>query len=790
VIRLGLRLTLSGGREAAARLAVIAAAVALGVGLLLSILAAINATATQNGRNTWLNTGSGTSASSAGASQTSASGTSAPGTSAPDTGASSRPAAAAKTDPLWWLLRADHFDGKIVGRVDVAATGPNSPVPPGISRLPGPGEFYVSPALGRILRSHPAAELADRYPGHQIGTIGSAALPGPDSLLVVIGDSPDQLAEKNDARRVTSITTVTPSSCNGTNCDVRAGIDNRGTKLILSVVGTALIFPVLILIGTATRLAAARREQRFAAMRLVGATPRQISIISTVESAVAAVVGTAAGFALFALLRSQLAAVDLTGTRYFAADLTLGTRDILLVALGVPAGAAVAARLALRRVQVSPLGVTRRVTPRPPRAYRVLPLVAGIAELSYSIGRVPSSTDGQIWVFVPGILLVLTGLVIAGPWLTMAGARVLARVTSRPALLVAGRRLADDPKAGFRAVSGLVLALCVTSAAVGVIGSLNAERGIPQGTRAVAGALVAELDGGAAPTSGHPAGGVPPLSPADRRDLDSVPGVDGVLTIHTNPLGSPDPAGKGPSVGGKPPVAGLASCAELAKMPVHGACAAGAETASVTPDFGSFGLYDWEHWPAAWPAAAISTERLARLPVHEIVVATDGSTSAVERARTILANAYPGQEIPWTVRENRADTSSQLDGYRQLANAVVLVSFPIAGCSLAVSVAGSLRDRKRPFSLLRLTGTPLAVLRRVVLLESAVPLLVVAVVAIGMGFLAAQLFVQAQFDYSIRAPGIQYYVIVLAGLASSLGVIASTMPLLRRMTGPETARNE
>ena len=48
---------------------------------------------------------------------------------------------------------------------------------------------------------------------------------------------------------------------------------------------------------------------------------------------------------------------------------------------------------------------------------------------------------------------------------------------------------------------------------------------------------------------------------------------------------------------------------------------------------------------------------------------------------------------------------------------VILVSLPIAGCSLAVSVAAGLTDRKRPFSLLRLTGAPLGVLRRVVALE-------------------------------------------------------------------------
>lgn len=764
MIRLGLRLTLSGGREAAARLAVIAAAVALGVGLLLSILAAVNATATQNSRNAWLNTGSGK-------------------------GASSRSAATADTDPLWWLLRADHFRGETIARVDVAATGPDSPVPPGLSRLPGPGEYYASPALGKLLHSLPADELADRYPGHEAGTVGSAALPGPDSLVIVIGHRPDQLAKQHDATRVTSITTVTPSACDGTNCTVRAGIDDSGIKLILSVAGTALIFPVLILIGTATRLAATRREQRFAAMRLVGATPRQISMLSAVESTVAAVIGTAVGFGLFHLFRTQLAAVDLTRTPFFAGDLALRTGDILLVAIAVPVGAAIAARIALRRVQVSPLGVTRRVTPRPPRVHRLIPLVAGVTELSCTIGRVPRSTNGQIWVFVPGILLVLTGLVIAGPWLTMAGARALARRTGRPALLVAGRRLADDPKAGFRAVSGLVLALCVTSAAVGIIGSLTAERGIPKDSPAVADALVANYNQG----FDHPdesAGSVPPLSEAALGELDSVPGVKGVLMIHTNPLGTKDPAWQGPQGSGTPPVAGLASCAELSKMPAYSTCASGAVAASVSEDYTLFGTYGWEHWPTAWPAAAISTERLARLPVRQIAVATDGSTAAIERARTILADAYPDQDIPSTVREDHAERGAQLAGYEQLANVVILVSFPIAGCSLAVSVAGGLRDRKRPFSLLRLTGTQLGVLRRVVLLESAVPLLVVAVVAIGIGFLAAQLFVQAQFRYSIRAPGIQYYAIVFAGLVASMGVIASTMPLLRRITGPETARNE
>ena len=56
MIRLGVRLTVNGGREAVARLIVTAAAVALGVGLLLVTVAGINAVHAQDVRTAWLNT--------------------------------------------------------------------------------------------------------------------------------------------------------------------------------------------------------------------------------------------------------------------------------------------------------------------------------------------------------------------------------------------------------------------------------------------------------------------------------------------------------------------------------------------------------------------------------------------------------------------------------------------------------------------------------------------------------------------------------------------------------------
>ncbi len=107
-----------------------------------------------------------------------------------------------------------------------------------------------------------------------------------------------------------------------------------------------------------------------------------------------------------------------------------------------------------------------------------------------------------------------------------------------------------------------------------------------------------------------------------------------------------------------------------------------------------------------------------------------------------------------------------------------------------MNVAAGLGERKRPFSLLRLTGVSTGVLHRVVALESALPLLVVAAVSIAVGLVAAALYLSSQVGLAFRLPGLAYWATIAAGLAASLAVIASTFPLLNRMTGPEVARND
>ncbi|MGA8457696.1 MAG: hypothetical protein WB800_20015, partial [Streptosporangiaceae bacterium] len=178
MIWLGLRLSLRSGREALIRLLLPALAVGIGAALLFCVLADYHAFQASNNRQCWECTQGPTSN----------------GTATPTPGAE------------LWQSSADYFDGQTIERLDLAALGPHAPLPPGLSRLPGPGQYYASPALAALLRTVPRDELGARYPGRLVGTIGDKALTGPDELVIFIGHKPAQLAAMG-AQVVTHIAT-------------------------------------------------------------------------------------------------------------------------------------------------------------------------------------------------------------------------------------------------------------------------------------------------------------------------------------------------------------------------------------------------------------------------------------------------------------------------------------------------------------------------------------------------------------------------------------------------------
>ncbi len=747
MIRLGLRLTLGSGREAALRVLVTAAAVAFGVALLLASLAGVNGLHAQTDRGAWLDTSAQTS----------------------------RPTPA--SGRLWWLSGTDQLGNQAIDRVDVAAAGPDAPVPPGMAHLPGPGEYDASPALSALLKSEPANELRDRYPGHQIGTIGAAALPSPNSLIIVIGHTARQLSQAPGAVEVGAIQR-TPASCYACQNSVGSG---PVLQFILAGGAVALLLPVLILIATASRLSAARREERFAAMRLVGATPRQVSVVAGVEAVVAAVAGVAVGFALFFAFRPLLYHVPFTGAPLAAGDLSLHGTDIVLAVIGVPVAAVVSARLALRRVRISPLGVQRRASSRPPRIVRIIPLLAGIAVLAYfdAAGK-PGAVGGQLLELLAGFVLLVAGLVLAGPWFTTAGARLMANRASRPSALIAGRRLLDNPKAAFRFITGLVVALFVASAAFGALSSIAAASSSSSSSGGSAGRGTLAEPFCSFSTSNCPASAQVPSVPGQvLAGLRTTPGVRSVTMVHQSPSQTPLRQSFG-----------VVACDQLARTPAIGKCAPGETAASIGYFFSHLLGHNSHASSTIWPSANMSVASAARLPVDAVVVATDGSPGSLERARTTLERDFPFQGTPVAVDAFDPLTARLLTMIQDMTDVIIVASLIIAACSLAVNIAAGLGERKRPFSLLRLTGVPTALLHRVVALESALPLFLVAAVSILVGLVSAALYLHSQVGIAFSIPGITYWATVAGGLAASLAIIASTFPLLNRITGPEAARNE
>jgi hypothetical protein len=757
MLRLGLQLTLRSGREAFVRLVITAAAVTVGVALLLGVLAEFHAFQANANQACWSCT----------------------------TGASV-PSSLPSHGELW-NDSVDFYQGQTITRLDVAPLGADAPVPPGVTRLPAPGSYYASPALAALLKTVPADELGDRFPGHLAGTIGDAALNGANDLVVYIGYTPAALKAVDGTQWVTSISTAPPQ-------EVFTSFFRYAFLVGLLVV----LFPMLVLISTATRLAADRREERFAALRLVGGTPGDIRVVASVESVVSAFCGAVAGIIIFLLVRPLLAGVALIGTPYFGSQLTPTVWGYLAMLVGVPVAAAVAALISLRRVQVSPLGVSRRATPKPPTFWRLIVLVIGLGLYVYGLSKTTHKSIGAP--AYPGLLITMVGLVIAGPWLTSVVSRLFGRLIPGSSALLSTRRLAGSPKTAFRSVTGLVLAVFLGTIVGTLVPAVNATEATPT-AGALSNVLLDSL-GGLSPHAGAKL-----LS-----GLTAIKGADVYPIYLTQPPGTPagpggggGPGGGNGSVsvqGGNGPPGGttVMSCSALRGLAVLGQCAPGLKQVEVNV---SDLFSDNPRYNTAAIASASSpayTGDLAKLYLTTVLVRVD-SPATLERVRTYLTvNTAPTESAgqgqaptpPRTFGETLQIRLARAATLEKLVYAAVALTLIVAGCSLAVAVGGGLVDRKRPFTLLRVSGTPVGVLSRVVLMEAAVPLVAATVVAAGIAYgMSMWAFVRlAPAGTAIPQLGSDYFALMGIGLAVAFGVITVTLPLLRRMTSPGNVRFE
>ncbi|MEU9831010.1 ABC transporter permease [Streptosporangium sp. NPDC048047] len=348
-------------------------------------------------------------------------------------------------------VRTDHVRGRRITVVNLTALKPDAPAPPGLTRFPAPGEVWFSPALAELAGSLSADQLADRFPGRRAGTVEEGTLVHPGELLVVRGqsaDSPEMTAKApGHDDRDRGLGPVRISSFTGQRTDEAIGYQ------ILGVIASVLmVVPLLVFGGAAARLTVARRDQRLAALRLVGATPGQVVTMTVAEAVITAFCGALLGLALYGACSPLLTGIEVAGGSWFLADLWPGAPAVAGVLAAVPLLVGLSAVAGLRRVVVSPLGVARRETPPAMRFVRVVALLAALATVP-----VVGGMGAGVGIFALSLGLAFGAVNLAGPWVVGRIGRIVARTARGPARLLAGSRLIDDPRSAWRTVSGVAM---------------------------------------------------------------------------------------------------------------------------------------------------------------------------------------------------------------------------------------------------------------------------------------------------------------------------------------------
>ncbi|ANB08311.1 hypothetical protein SAM40697_4353 [Streptomyces ambofaciens] len=419
-LAMGVRFTVTGGREGWTRALLTAVGVGLGVALLLLTTALPNALTVRHERE---------------AARTDITFTD----DRPPKGADTLIVANVDTD-----FRDDNVRGRAL-----EAEGPRAPLPPGVERFPAPGEMVVSPALERLLASDSGELLRERLPERITGTIGESGLVGSHELAFYRGA--DGLAPHLDGGRIVRIDHFG---------DPDPGPEQSDPVLLLLilVVLVVLLMPVAVFIAAAVRFGGERRDRRLAALRLVGSDSGMTRRIAAGEALAGAVLGLVLGAGFFLVGRQLAGTAEVFRISVFPSYLNPSPLLALLVAVAVPAAAVLVTLFALRGVVIEPLGVVRTAKPARRRLWwRLLLPVAGLAMLYPMVGQGRSDGDFNQYLVTGGVVLLLVGVTALLPWIVET---VVARLgAGAVSWQLAVRRLQLSSGTAARMVNGIAVAV-------------------------------------------------------------------------------------------------------------------------------------------------------------------------------------------------------------------------------------------------------------------------------------------------------------------------------------------
>ncbi|MFI8323675.1 FtsX-like permease family protein [Streptomyces sp. NPDC085529] len=419
----------------------------------------------------------------------------------------------AKHGAVLYQELSDPYGSRPLRRTFFARTeaGP-VPLPPGIEALPRPGEAVVSPELRDLLAANPG--VAGLVPGRVTGTIAPTGLGGPDDLYAYIGTTADKLT---DARRLGRV---------GAPVVLHELLDPETLDILRFTLGCIVLLPLVIFLSVCARLSGESRARRLAALRLVGLSSKDTVRVNAGESVAAAFLGALLGLAGYLGVNEVMAAIGLPGLRWYPADGRPEWTTVAVCLFGCPALAWVVGVYSARRAALSPIAVRRTAERRPPRKLGTLLLVPGLGVIAgycamSLLGHDPSGGSASSVLVPAAVLLTGAGLVLGLAPVTAWLARRLADVSASLPVTLAMRRTEVDPGSSLRVVTGLVLLVFGASLTQGVLVELDqvSRRTAPLQEYAV---------------------GLGDVSPAQRKELSAVSGVDTAFVTYRSRESSGD----------------------------------------------------------------------------------------------------------------------------------------------------------------------------------------------------------------------------------------------------------
>jgi hypothetical protein len=761
MIRLGMRLATAGGRGAVTGLALTALAVAVGVAILLFALSFAPAVTERDQRTAWRDT-----------------------FPTVDDGAAA----------TLVMVMMETVDERLLTRLHVAPAGDRpAAVPPALTSLPDPGTSYVSPALLDLIEGRPSDELGDRF-GTVVGTVPESLLASPDELVAIVGTSAEMLRAQG-AQGITGFATEA------------APLDLPPIgALIVILAAIGALAPVAVFVATATRMSAARRELRLAALRLVGATPRQIARLAVVEALLATGVGSIGGVVLFLAARPLIARIPLDGLTWWPQTIMPPLPAALLLLVAVQLVGAAAALTAMRRLTITPLGVQRRASPAPPSAIRVVPLVVAVIGLALAVrwyrGDYSTLSLGAAGLAFAGVVV---GIALVGPWLTALVGRSLHRVAGGASTLLAARRLGDEPRGSFGAIAGVIMAVFVASAFFTFVAYTDRQAEFRSDPLIPDGAVVAYL-------------GTPMGDTTDDlvRRLGSIEGVTGVLPVREIGLVVGDGMeaygwivdcarfvemtrieGASCSPTGISTTAGVTIEGSFRLVPdradgtgaIHPGIDLMIESGDTRPLLATDGMYAGHLAQVIVDPSAIGGATVAEtFPATRFYVMTDGSPATPERIRTMAVAAVPNALVRQADERFAGDETFAEIG--RIVAIGLIGTLALGGSSLAVAVTTATLERRRQFVFLRSAGMPASGLRSAILLQAGAPLVSVALFSALLGVVVGMTVLTIAGAEVVALPDPMLLVSLGLSLAAAMGIVSLTLPPLERMTRPTSIRHE